>query len=275
MDLRYTNTVDKSTYFRALGYEVIEMWECEFNELILSNPEIGEFVKSLSFIEPLNPRDGFYGGRTEMFQKYAKANDDEKIEYYDICSLYPFICKYGEFPLGHPKIFIKEEDFPSDLNSLIGFIKLTILPPKNLFFPVLPTKINDKLVFGLCYSCMCSSNPDSCDHSDEDRQIEGTFVIYEVRKALELGYKIIKIHEIWSYKSSKDSGKGLFTEYVDMFLKMKQESSGFPSGVLTDEDKQAYIKDMYDREKVQLDLEKIKLNPGLRSLAKMALNSLW
>ena len=36
--------------------------------------------------EPLNPRDAFFGGRTEAVRLYVK---DEELHYYDFTSLYP------------------------------------------------------------------------------------------------------------------------------------------------------------------------------------------
>jgi len=58
-------------------------------------------------------------------------------------------------------------------------------------------------------------------------------------------------------------------------LKIKQEASGWPAGVDTEEQKQAYIRAYYEQEGIQLEYDKIQKNPGLRTLAKMMLNSMW
>ncbi|CAF1118831.1 unnamed protein product [Brachionus calyciflorus] len=42
-----------------------------------------------------------------------------------------------------------------------------------------------------------------------------------------------------------------------MFLKGKQEADGYPENVKTEEEKEKYIKDYYDREGVQLDADKM------------------
>ena len=68
---------------------------------------------------------------------------------------------------------------------------------------------------------------------------------------------------------------GLFTEYVDTFLKLKQQASGYPTWANTDALKQRYIQDYSDHENVQLNPANIQHNPGLRTLAKAALNSQW
>ena len=60
-----------------------------------------------------------------------------------------------------------------------------------------------------------------------------------------------------------------------MFLKSKQEADGYPEYAKSDEEKQKYIKDYYEREGVKLDSEKIQKNKGLRSVMKMLLNSFW
>ena len=43
---------------------------------------------------------------------------------------------------------------------------------------------------------------------------------------------------------------------------------------MTEEQKQAYIDQYYEHEGIRLDPERIEYNPGLRSLAKLMLNSL-
>jgi hypothetical protein len=53
------------------------------------------------------------------------------------------------------------------------------------------------------------------------------------------------------------------------------QASGYPAWVKTDEDKQRYIDDYFEREGIRLDPAKIMKNPGLRSLSKLALNSFW
>ena len=50
----------------------------------------------------LEPRDGFFGGRTGALKMYEEATEEKEISYYDIISLYPkinFDTKYL------PKIF--------------------------------------------------------------------------------------------------------------------------------------------------------------------------
>lgn len=58
----------------------------------------------------------------------------------------------------------------------------------------------------------------------------------EIEKALEKGYKIEEILEVWhwvkfeQYDKNTKSG-GLFTDYINKALKLKLEASGYPSNV--------------------------------------------
>ena len=46
---------------------------------------------------PLEPRDAFYGGRTETFTLYKEASENETLNYFDVTSLYPYINKTGKY----------------------------------------------------------------------------------------------------------------------------------------------------------------------------------
>ena len=127
-------------------------------------------------------------------------------------------------------------------------------------------------MFPLCKTCADTLNQNPCTHSDEERAILGTWCHVELMKAIEKGYEVLKIHEVWHWDQITDE---LFKYYVDTFLKIKQEASGYPKDCVTDEQKQRYIDEYYEHEGIRLDPNKIEYNPGLRSLAKLALNSLW
>jgi len=253
------------------------MWESDFDKQMKNDETMRRFVENLELVLPLQPRDAFFGGRTEAFKLHAEATDDVKIRYYDVTSLYPFINKTGKIPLGHPKIIT--ENF-GNIRNYEGLIKCRILPPRDLHIPVLPAKVNGKLMFGLCRTCMVEKQNEPFQHSDRERLLTGTWVTDEVKKAIEKGYIMDRIHEIWhfdcisQYDPTTMTG-GVFTEYVNTFLKMKQEASGWPQWCQDEVDKQKYIRDYYIKEGIQLEYDKIKENPGLRALAKVMLNSFW
>ena len=87
------------------------------------------------------------------------------------------------------------------------------------------------------------------------------------------------VYEFWEYEVTcfdKDTNSGsLFAEYVNMFLKLKQESSSYPSLVQSEENKDKYIEDYRRAEGIALDKASISKNAGQRTLAKLKLNSMW
>lgn len=112
-----------------------------------------------------------------------------------------------------------------------------------------------------------------------------------------MGYKLVKVHEVWHYEHQSDpndtsSKNFLFTyfyshfylafyflaffgAYVNAFLKLKQQASGYPKTIKTEEEKDHFVEEFYQNEGVQLEKDKIELNPGFRLIAKLCLNSFW
>ena len=92
--------------------------------------------------------------------------------------------------------------------------------------------------------------------------------------------QVAKVHEVWHFpvRTQYDpvTGEGgLFVEYVNMFLKMKTEASGWPANVQTAAEKEAFLREFEEREKIKLNPDNMIKNPGLRALAKLMLNSFW
>lgn len=266
---------------KSLGYQLFEMWEHDFDKILKDKPEIQEYINTLDHLkfEPLNPRDSFMGGRTGVCQLYYKCLPDEKILYQDVTSLYPYINKYGRYPTGSPKILVGDDLTNRSVFDIEGILKVDILPPKNLYHPVLGVRMHSKLMFVLCFKCAIEKNSEDCTHNDIDRMIRGTYIADELRLAVSKGYQILKIHEAWEYEiiefDSNTKTGGLFGGYIDTFLKIKTEASGFPSWCDTPYNRQKYIKEYYAHEGIKLDESQIEKNEGYRSLAKLLLNSLW
>ena len=68
---------------------------------------------------------------------------------------------------------------------------------------------------------------------------------------------------------------GLFAQYIDTFLKLKAEASGYPSWVRCPADEDRYFTEFADSEGIQLDKDALGSNPAKRGLAKLCLNSIW
>ena len=70
---------------------------------------------------------------------YKIKEGEETVQYFDVMSLYPYICKYFKFPIGYPIIHIG--DTCTDIEACLkmeGLMKCKIVPPTNLYHPVLP-----------------------------------------------------------------------------------------------------------------------------------------
>ena len=104
----------------------------------------------------------------------------------------------------------------------------------------------------------------------------GTWCTPEIR----LGYTRKKIYEVYhweettQYDSSTREG-GLFAQYINTFLKFKQEASGSTDWIKTESDMNTYIQEYAQKEGVSLNRWNITKNPGLRAFAKLCLNSFW
>ena len=189
--------------------------------------------------------------------------------YVDFTSLYPWCNRNTRTVVGHPRIITENFD---DISTYFGWIKCTVLPPRGLFHPVLPYRTQGKLMFPLSKTCADTCNQTTCTHEDSQRAIQGTWCHVELEKAIEKGYRVLQIHEVWHFPRSSNK---LFCGYMDTFLKIKQEASGYPWDCVTEEQKQRYVDEYLEEMSIQLDREKIEHNPGMRAFAKLMLNSFW
>jgi len=114
---------------------------------------------------------------------------------------------------------------------------------------------------------------------DEDRALTRTWILDEVRLAVEKGYRIHEIYEVYEYQVTqykRETGEGgLFVDYINTFLKIKAEATGYPSWVRSPEDEESFIDSFEQNEGIRLDRESIKFNAAKRGLAKLCLNSMW
>ena len=272
----YNNWLAKESYLRSLGFDVEVTWGCELEAMRQQDPILDEFIRnrleyyaSLKAVGNIRLRDALFGGRTNNVKFHCAADGvDSEIKYVDFTSLYPYVVSKMSYPIGHPKVITR--DFDTEF-IFKGFSKCKILPPKRCRFAVLPVRLDDRLVFPLCLTCAQMRNQGTCKHTDEQRCITGTWTSWELSMAISRGYKIITI-----YEQLECEGKcGMFSEYIKLWMKEKQEASGWPSWCQTENDKQLYITRYKDHEDIDLDPAKIEHNPGRRFIAKLMLNSFW
>ena len=96
-----------------------------------------------------------------------------------------------------------------------------------------------------------------------------------MRQAIQLNQITIKkVHEIWNWKEKTNE---LFKDYIDLWLKIKVECSGYPSSCDTDEKKNKFVDDYFINTGIQLDKEKLAKgrNEGARSVSKLCQNCIY
>ena len=204
--------------------------------------------------------------------------------------------KYQKYPIGHPETFLHnfqplkykhcDEEFCKYINCpgyhiefpYFGIVKAKFLPPKNLLHPALPVRCDRKLKFPLCFHCGVN-NLEKCNCDETKRSFIQTYCTNEVDVALNMGYTILKIYEVlhWKYYDMYDpidAQGGLFTKYINAFLKIKQESSGLPDDINV-ENIEEYIEEYEKHEGIRMTKDNIRKNQGLRGVSKLALNSFY
>ena len=209
-------------------------------------------------VKPLNPRNAFFGGRTSAVRLHHVVSEDqgEQIKYVDVTSLYPWVNKTQQYPIGHPIIITNPEN--QDIQAYFGEAKVDVIPPYHLYRPVLPFQHRGKLKLPLCRTCMEEETTKGlleksyhCLHSSEERLLRGTWCTPELVKAVEVGYRIVHIHEVWHFPEEQRQ-EGLFADYVNTWIKIKQESAGYPGWAQTEEQKQQYVRDYQAKEGIDL-----------------------
>jgi hypothetical protein len=273
----YEKTKEKERFVkRVLKWKIISMWECEWEKLKQENEEILDFVKkNQTSLTPFSPFEAFHGGRVETF-KMCIDDDKTKLCYVDFTSLYPFINATKPYPVGHPEIILSDfGSFDDVFDRYFGLMKCAILPPRKLYVPVLPGKYgpDKKLIFTLCNSCATlRSSKKPCEHSDEEREITGVWFTEEIKLAVEMGYQLKKIYGVHHFEEKTTD---LFSDYIKMFYKKKLLASGRPENCENDDDLKEFIKQIEEREGISLDINEFSLNPPMRQVSKLLINSLW
>jgi G:T-mismatch repair DNA endonuclease (very short patch repair protein) len=267
MDDLYTRTLRVTDSFRQMGLTVIEKWECDFD----NDGDIRQFRNKewhREIVEPLNPRDALYGGRTETTKLlYTKG----KLRYIDVNSMYPAVMFYERYPTGHQRMIKSPKEYDK---SWFGLIKSKVIPPRGLYHPVLPVKMKIdgeiKLVFTLCRTC-AKYKIEKCNHSDDERALIGTWTTPEFEVALEKEYKVEKVYEVWHFDLLSTD---LFKGYIKTFMKIKVEASIDPVK-MSEAEINKIIADHALHYDIVLERDKMRKNEGLRAIAKLCLNNLW
>lgn len=139
-------------------------------------------------------RKAYYGGRAEIFKSIA-----HNVHYYDVNSMYPFIMKTKPMPIGRPK-YLKEGEI--DLSVFFGFMSIELETPKGIYIPVLPVKDED--------------NHPKLGRIYPEGRIKGIYFSEEIKLAIQVGYKIIKIFDGYSFEKEI-----IFDDFVSSIYNMR------------------------------------------------------
>lgn len=151
-------------------------------------------------------REGFYGGRTEVFTPYLKPENGNIVGWhYDVNSLYPAVMINNDYPIGYPEHETDPRLISHNWNDWLeyreglGFIRADVFVPEQTI-PPLPSKMG-KLVFVTGY-------------------ISGTWTYPELAYAVEnCGVKILKFHEQIHFKKTHK----VFHNFIGTFYKIKEQ----------------------------------------------------
>ena len=114
---------------------------------------------------------------------HYRGREKETIQYVDVMTLYSYVFNYFNFAVAHTVIHVVDACKNREAClRMDGLIKCSIIPTETLYHPILPFRCNNKLMFFHCRTCVLTSSSSS---SREDRGLTVTWVVYEVRLAVE------------------------------------------------------------------------------------------
>lgn len=271
------------------GYNVNIMWEHRWREKKGTFDATG-FKKHYDDWIPLDPRDAYKGGCTEMYKLVVPT----AFSISDFVSQYPTMM-YGSskhpvtsqelewpMPVGQPSIRMFPKLSVLEGPEQVGIIKCKVLPPPTLYAPFLGHKVPSimasgsyEILYGLCKVCMEERICRSCTHTDEERAFTGTWTLREIYYARSLGYKVLHITEYWTYEKSDTA---LFKDFIIPFIKAKivarRKGMVNDQGEFTPKGQELadYLEEMTGTE---VDPSEFKDAPALRTIAKLIMNSFY
>ena len=80
MEQLYKDTMRKVKYLKECDFEVEQKWECELTKERKEDGEMKQFFEDHELVDPLQPRDAFFGGRTNAAKLFHQCQGDEKIK---------------------------------------------------------------------------------------------------------------------------------------------------------------------------------------------------
>ena len=189
-EITRTFVVQQSIYYEKIGAELKSTIGSTaldfFHKKYHPKPKIKLKSAHIEFM-----LQGYYGGRTEIFHtKPVRGN----ILYHDFNSLYPSVMLENPYPIINNFGFTKKPNLENE-----GIAHAKVESPKNLNIPYLPLREPEtkKLIFPL-------------------GTFEGHWTYFELRRAMEIGYRIHRIYQAVEFGAgSYYPFKGFVSELYD------------------------------------------------------------
>jgi G:T-mismatch repair DNA endonuclease (very short patch repair protein) len=271
--------------------KVTIIWECQYLEMRKHDSDLKLFLSKIFQPRPLfrlRPRTAVRGSFTECFAlKWLKTENSKETFYcLDVNGMYSYIGLTSKFGIGTCKVIIGKEIenitlkngqyfYKDSSDPMIGTMMVTILPPKKLFFPFLPYRLeNDTSIFTLCLKC-AENNLSICKHSDTDRSFTSVYFISELVFALKLGYAITTIFECHYYEKSDF----ILQDFIKKLACLRLQNSNLFHNLSTNDEKESCCDQLNTRMNFQqpfnLNINNICYNEGKRNFYKTMMNSIF
>jgi hypothetical protein len=146
--------MEKLNILEAAGYKVVSIRECDWNKKKAAmEPEVRQAIEKQASDEHITIREALYGGRTEVFKSYIECMIGQKIFADDVCSMYSSVNALDDYAVGYKRFYKPTVEEILD-ESFIGVVKCDVVPPTDLYLPVLPSRVkaadgSERLTFDL------------------------------------------------------------------------------------------------------------------------------
>lgn len=185
-------------------------------------------------------REGYYGGRTEIFRmEFKPSHGHDEIKVYDINSHYPH-CMLEAMPIG-PGCEIEnitEAQVYQFNKRMMGIVECEVYIPPDCYLPPLPYRMDGKLTFPV-------------------GTFRGTWDAAELVLLAEVGGKILK-----TYKSVWFETAFIFNDFIETLYRYRDKKrDGWTGGM--DFIAKILMNSAYGRFAMREERERIVVNPGL------------
>lgn len=169
-------------------------------------------------------RQGYLGGRTEIFRALFKGSKNEKLYEYDVNSLYPFVMRDNLYPVDVGYFTFRRD------KTRLGVYEARVFCPSSVYLPSLGLIKDNKYIFPI-----------------------GTFTGYwtgvELDYAEAQGYKIEVLKGL-EFKTKEN----IFTDYVNELYKIRETS---PKNSVSNVLAKLLMNSLYGRFGIRLDRENL------------------